>query len=224
MISGNIVYNIFLFYLPLLFALCVHEWAHAWVAKQKGDLTAFYAGRLSLNPIVHMDWIGTFLLPLIFIATGSPLFFGWAKPVPVDERALKNPKEDMFWIALAGPLSNMILSILSVFVLSALLVLKNHISLPVALIEMAKIFIYLNLFLCFFNLLPLHPLDGGKIAARFLPFSWNLFLEKNQYYLSFGLIALIISGGFHFISQPIFLLGQLFINLSASLAVLFIFL
>src|SRR4051794_8394875 len=97
-------FQAFEYFVPFLFALCFHEFAHGWVAKMRGDRTAEIMGRLTLNPLAHADMIGTVILPLASILTGIP-FFGWAKPVPVDERNLKNPRIDMFWIAFAGPLS-----------------------------------------------------------------------------------------------------------------------
>ena len=114
----------FIFYLPLLFSLCVHEWAHAWVASLKGDNLARDEGRLSLNPFVHADILGTFVLPLISIFMGLPVF-GWAKPVPVNPSVLKNPKNDMFWIAFAGPLSNFCLAFIGTAVLALLSLLPG---------------------------------------------------------------------------------------------------
>ncbi len=194
----------FVFYLPLLFSLCVHEWAHARIALMKGDTLALQEGRLSLNPLVHMDWIGTLCLPLISIFTGLPVF-GWAKPVPVDIYRLKDPKNDLFWIALAGPLSNLCLSVISGFLLIGLYATARYFSLFSLniLIMTLEIFVYLNLLLCFFNLIPLHPLDGGKVFARFLPTEWNLFLEKNQTHLSFVLIIFFVFGGFRYLASPL---------------------
>ena len=157
----DFLYKFFLFYLPLLFSLCVHEWAHAWTAKKKGDLYAQMQGRLTLNPLAHIDIIGTVFLPLMAIFTGLPVF-GWAKPVPVLESALKDPKRDMFWIALAGPLSNFIMA----FVGGALVILFyvfSFFSFSTELLKMSEAFIYINLLLGFFNLIPLYPLDGSKV-------------------------------------------------------------
>ncbi len=194
----------FIFYVPLLFSLCVHEWAHARVALMKGDTLAQMQGRLSLNPAVHVDLIGTIILPLLSIFTGLPVF-GWAKPVPVNVYALTNPKNDMFWIALAGPLSNLCLSLIGAFLLVPLYIVSHYFSLTSLhiLILATEIFIYLNLLLCCFNLIPLHPLDGGKVLARFLPTSWNWHIEQHQYYLSFALIALFIMGGFKYLALPV---------------------
>lgn len=203
----DFLYKFFLFYLPLLFSLCVHEWSHAWMAQRKGDLYAKMQGRLTLNPIAHVDIVGTVFLPLMAIFSGWPVF-GWAKPVPVLESNLKNPKKDMFWIALAGPLSNFIMAFIG-GTLVFLFYVFSFFSFSTELLKMSEAFIYINLLLGFFNLIPLHPLDGGKVLSRFLPAKWNMFLEEIQIYSSFVLIAVFILGGFQYIAWPAFLLTQI---------------
>ncbi len=200
-----------LYFLPFLFALSFHEYAHGFVAKMKGDRTAELMGRLNLNPLTHMDPIGTFLLPMSAIAFGTP-FFGWAKPVPVNPRNLSRPTEDMFWIALAGPLSNLLLAAVGwvavvVFVAFAGIPYQGGV-----VFEVMQIFIVINLFLAFFNLIPLHPLDGGKVISRFIPSSWDRQLETFAPYAPFVLIVLFISGGFWIIAKPVFGLYSLLIN------------
>ncbi len=204
----DFLYQFFIFYIPLLFALSFHEYSHAFVSKKKGDVTAEMQGRLTLNPIAHMDLLGTVILPLVAIATHLPVF-GWAKPVPVRESVLKHPKQDMFWIALAGPLSNVLLAVIGSFITMLLYLLSFH---DEIVLKWCQIFIYINLLLAFFNLLPLHPLDGGKIIARFLPFRWNEWLERTQMYSSWILIALFVMGGFQLISGPAFLLTHVLVN------------
>jgi len=194
-------------YVPLLFALCFHEYAHGWVAKRKGDRTAELMGRLTLNPTVHADIIGTVVMPLMAIVFSFPLF-GWAKPVPVNERNLKHPKNDMFWIALAGPLSNLLLAALATFawVFSARLSLASD-----GVIELLKVFLIINLFLALFNMIPLHPLDGGKVLARFLPHGANRWLEENQQMTGILLMGLVVTGLFRYLALPVyFLADQLF--------------
>ena len=201
------LYKFFVFYIPLLFSLCVHEWSHAYIAKKKGDLYAEQEGRLTLNPLVHIDIVGSVLLPLLSIFTGLPVF-GWAKPVPVQESSLKNPRVDMFWIALAGPLSNIFMA-LSASGVAAVFYFLPFFSFSLELIKMSEVFIYINLLLGFFNLIPLHPLDGGKILARFLPPRWNIFLEERQAYSGIILIVVFIAGGFQYLAFPALWLSQI---------------
>ena len=208
----------FIYYVPLLFSLCVHEWAHAWVASLKGDNLARDQGRLSLNPLVHADILGTVLLPLISIFTGLPVF-GWAKPVPVDPSVLKNPKNDMFWIALAGPLSNFCLSLIGTTLLAVFYLLDNFLPTLYSAVSVTTLeaFIYINLLLGFFNLIPLHPLDGGKVLARFLPVEWNWRLEQWETYTTFILIALFVMGAFSYLTLPAHWLSSQLIFLAKNI-------
>lgn len=192
-----------LFYVPFLFALCFHEWSHGMVAKLLGDNTAERLGRLTLNPIAHMDMVGTFLLPVGAIIFGIPLFFGWAKPVPVDERNLKNVRTDMFWIALAGPMSNILLAVVTTFFMFFAFRYGFLGDMTRSVSELLKMFILTNLFLAIFNIIPLHPLDGGKVLARFLPASINHKLEQNQHVTSWILLLLLISGALSLLRIPV---------------------
>ena len=187
-------------FFAFIFSLCFHEMAHGWMAKRRGDNTAELMGRLTMNPFAHADILGTFILPAIGMLSNLPVF-GWAKPVPVNERNLKRPAADMFWIAAAGPLSNVILAVLCI----AALMLVSGRSLEAGLgalflqtqsgLEMVlRFMILINLILAFFNLIPVHPLDGGKIIARFLSPRANSFLDDNQGVIGTLLMLLALSG------------------------------
>ena len=191
-----------LFFIPFLFALCFHEFAHGFVAKLRGDDTAERMGRLTMNPMAHLDWVGTVGLPIMAILFGLPLF-GWAKPVPVDPRNLKDSKNDMFWVALAGPLSNVLLFFVGLLGFYFLVHFFNPSSLGSPIIQMLIMFLTINLYLAFFNMLPLHPLDGGKVLERFLPYHWNRWLEEHQYELNIALLVLILFGGLRYMAIPV---------------------
>ena len=196
-------------YVPFLFALCFHEFAHGYIAKKKGDNTAEVMGRLSMNPMVHADLIGTFVLPVAGILAGiggmnggNGFIFGWAKPVPVNTRNLDKPKNDMFWIAIAGPASNILLAIISMFVLQIVRATVGDISLAETLNVLLGNFVVINVLLAVFNMIPLHPLDGGKVLARFLPDQANRFLEDNQGTMQIMLIVFFVAGGFRVLQAP----------------------
>jgi Zn-dependent protease len=191
-------------FLPFLFALCFHEYAHGWVAKRRGDNTAEMMGRLTLNPFAHADLIGTFVLPIAAIlGLGGMAFFGWAKPVPVNSRNLKHPREDMFWIALAGPAANFILAAIAITVYILIGAFVHDPGWAESSQAMCVSFVMTNMFLCVFNLIPIHPLDGGKILARFLPREVNYFLEQHQSQMGIVLIVLMVAGAFRYLSIPV---------------------
>jgi Zn-dependent protease len=158
-----------LYAIPGIFAITLHEAAHGYAARHFGDLTAYQAGRITLNPVRHIDPLGTILIPaLILIASGGKYAFGWAKPVPVNFGRLRNPKRDMLWVAAAGPGANLLMAILWALVIKiAQAVPPNYFTEPMML--MARGGIIINAVLMVLNLLPLPPLDGGRIAVSLLP-------------------------------------------------------
>ena len=173
---ANLIQTIALYALPVLFAITVHEAAHGYAARHFGDNTAYLQGRMTLNPFKHIDPIGTIAMPLLlYFATSGAFLFGYAKPVPVNFAALRNPKRDMIWVALAGPASNFaqaILWALTLVVLAAIDVQEPF------FIKMAQAGILVNLVMWAFNLFPLPPLDGGRILAGLLPLKQAQWLDR----------------------------------------------
>ena len=164
----RIIQGIAIYALPVILAITLHEAAHGYVAKQYGDLTAYAQGRVTLNPLRHIDPIGTVIVPLLLLAVSSPYLFGWAKPVPVNFGNLRHPKRDMLWVAAAGPGANLLMAFLWALVIKlGLAIPESNFAEPMTLMGKAGIFI--NAILLVLNLLPLPPLDGGRIAVSLLP-------------------------------------------------------
>jgi Zn-dependent protease len=165
----SLVQTVAIYALPVLFAITLHEAAHGYVARHFGDLTAYAQGRISLNPLRHIDTTGTIVVPLLLIAmSGGKFAFGWAKPVPVNYSALRRPKQHMAWVAAAGPAANLLMALAWALALKAVLELpRNYLSEP--LLKMAVAGIVVNIVIMGLNLLPILPLDGGRILAGLLP-------------------------------------------------------
>lgn len=197
--------------LPVIFAITVHEAAHGYVAKYFGDMTAFNAGRITLNPLKHIDPFGTVLLPILTHMLGG-ILFGWAKPVPVDFGRLRNPKKDMLWVAAAGPASNFVMAVFWVLALKYAAFAPDTVAYPVSL--MAEAGIKINLVLMVLNLLPLPPLDGGRIAVSLLPYNLARSFARIEPYGFVILILLLFTGVLGNILQPLInIVGALLSNL-----------
>lgn len=190
--------RIIIMFVAFLFSICFHEFAHAWVAYKRGDNTAKLMGRLTLNPVAHADILGTIVLPLMGMFGFA--VFGWAKPVPVNPSNLRDQKNDMFWVAAAGPGSNLLLAFLGT--IGLVIAYQTQFTVEVAYVFLRS-FIFINLILCFFNLIPLHPLDGGKIIGRFLPEAANRKLEEIQPYSMMVLLFVLLAGGGSVLMYPV---------------------
>jgi Zn-dependent protease len=197
--------QVFISFVVLLFSLTVHEMAHAWTADRLGDPTARLLGRVSLNPMVHADPIGTILFPLIALISNAPLI-GWAKPVPVNTRHLRSPRRDFVFVAAAGPASNLVIAIAAATVL-ALLPISPHtladsvnVSVPAATI--LSQLVRLNVLLAVFNMIPIPPLDGGNVLAGILPRPAAALFNQIRPYGFLLLYALILTHGFEMIVLP----------------------
>lgn len=193
------VLSIAVWALPLLVAVILHEVAHGWVAFRLGDPTAKALGRLTLNPIPHVDPFGTLLLPGMLILTGSPFVFGYAKPVPVDFRFLRHPKRDMVWVAAAGPAVNVLLAVLSA---TAFKVAAGS-GEPGLLATMLLYSVFLNITLAVFNMLPIPPLDGGRVAVGLLPRALALPFARLEPVGMIVVIVLLASGSLGLVLGPV---------------------
>jgi Zn-dependent protease len=190
--SNNLIQTILVFALPTLFAITIHEAAHGYVARHFGDNTAYMMGRVTLNPLKHVDPVGTILMPLLlYFATHGAFLFGYAKPVPVNFGRLRHPKRDSVWVALAGPASNFIQALLwaIVFTVLAGLGLTERFFL-----EMAKAGVLVNLVMCAFNLFPVPPLDGGRVLVGLLPPRQSYALARVEPWGFFIVMALVLVG------------------------------
>jgi len=184
--------------IPVLLAITLHEAAHGWTASKFGDHTARMMGRVTLNPVKHIDPVGTIIVPLALLIMSTGFIFGWAKPVPINFNALRSPKSGMIWVALAGPGANLIMAIGWLFVA----ILAINMNIPIML-KMAGAGIFINILLAVFNLLPIPPLDGSRVISALLP---NPLAYKYNQLERFGfviLIGLMFIGGFSYIVWPI---------------------
>jgi Zn-dependent protease len=210
---NDIIQNIAVFAIPVLFAITLHEAAHAYAAKYFGDLTAYSQGRMSLNPARHIDLFGTILIPLALALMHSPFIFGYAKPVPVDFSRLRNPKKQMAWVALAGPAANFFM---------ALLWMILFISLDAAGMReeyfflVAKAGFNINLVLFAFNLFPLPPLDGGRIMTSILPNRYAYRFTRLEPYGFFIVLGLMMLNLLQYWMVPVIAGANLLLSLLIS--------
>jgi Zn-dependent protease len=193
--------QIFIAFIVLLFSLTVHEMAHAWTADRLGDPTARLLGRVSLNPVVHADLIGTVLFPLIGMLTSAPII-GWAKPVPVNISRLHHPRRDYVLVAAAGPASNLIIAIgaallLAVLPIAPVVLGEPNVSAPVA--TFLNRAVLLNVLLAVFNMLPIPPLDGGNVLGGLLPPAIGRQFDQIRPYGFFILYGLLLTDGFYYL-------------------------
>ncbi|HDP89750.1 MAG TPA: site-2 protease family protein [Thioalkalivibrio sp.] len=198
----SIIQAISILALPILFAITLHEVAHGLAARHYGDRTAEQLGRLSLNPLRHIDPVGTVIVPLVLFAL-SGFIFGWAKPVPVDFRNLRNPKRDMALVALAGPMANLGMALIWAILMKLGMML--HASTPFIgepLMYMSAVGIFLNLILMVLNLLPIPPLDGGRVLSGILPNRYSAVLDRVEPFGFFILLFLLLVGLLGYLLWP----------------------
>ena len=190
--TSQLIQTVLIYALPVLFSITVHEAAHGYAARYFGDHTASMLGRITLNPLKHIDPVGTILVPaLLYFSTSGACLFGYAKPVPVNFHHLRNPKRDMIWVALAGPASNLVQALLwlALFIVLIGVGVEERFFL-----QMAKGGVLVNLVMWAFNLFPLPPLDGGRILVGLLPYRSAATLSRVEPYGFFIVLALVLSG------------------------------
>lgn len=215
---NQIIQMIAVYALPVLFAITLHEASHGYAAKYFGDKTAYLQGRVSLNPVKHIDLFGTIILPIVMFAataaTGSPFMFGYAKPVPVDFGKLRNPKRDMVWVAFAGPAANFAMALMWLLMLTGLRASRVDETFFVA---MANAGVFFNLVIFALNLFPLPPLDGGRILVGLLPHKYAFKVAKIEPY---GFVIVIILAMtnllYAFWIGPLLMITQRILNLIIS--------
>lgn len=202
---NNLIQTFAVYALPILFAITLHEAAHAYAARHFGDNTAFMQGRMSLNPIKHIDPVGTLLIPIVLFFIGSPFLFGYAKPVPVEFRNLRNPKRDMAWVALAGPGANLVMALMWMV---AVIMLGNFQEPDDFFMRMAQAGILTNLVIFAFNLFPVPPLDGGRIMTSLLPAPYAYKYAQLEGYGFFIVMGLAMLGFLKYWMAPVMMVAN----------------
>jgi len=211
----GLIQTITVYAIPVLFAITLHEAAHGYVARLFGDNTAYVAGRITLNPLKHIDLVGTIVVPIAILliaklAGGAGFLFGWAKPVPVSFGQLRRPKQDMVWVAAAGPGANLLMAVLWAIVLKLQIALGLN---EAFFVEMAKAGIFVNIGLMALNLLPVPPLDGGRIAVGLLPSRLAYQFARIEPYGMFIVIFLLATNTIGFFLVPFYRFGLAIVDL-----------
>jgi Zn-dependent protease len=200
MLELNLVQKIAVWVVPVLLAITVHEVSHGWIARKLGDNTAFMLGRLTLNPLKHVDPMGTIVIPGLLLLMQAGFIFGYAKPVPINWKNLRQPKRDMALVAVAGPVSNLLMAIGWALLIRVGLLLGET---GMALVLMGVAGITINIILMVLNLLPLPPLDGGRVMTGLLPGPWAYKFSRIEPYGFFILIALLVTGVLGMVLWPV---------------------
>ncbi|MBC7683609.1 MAG: site-2 protease family protein [Bdellovibrionales bacterium] len=209
---NEIIQTIAVYVLPVIFAITLHEAAHAYAAKYFGDTTAYAAGRMSMNPLRHIDPFGTIVLPILMFAF-TPFIFGYAKPVPIDFNRLRNPKKQMAWVALAGPAANFVMAfgwLLFAIVLNATQVSETYPN------KVAQAGVFVNVLMFVFNLVPIPPLDGGRILTSALPNRYAEQFARIEPYGFFIVLGLLYFNILHYWFAPMMALTNFLLRLIAS--------
>ena len=214
----DILQRLVIWAIPVMFAIVVHEVAHGWAALRLGDTTAKSLGRLSLNPVTHIDPVGSLLVPGLMLLLPGGFLFGWAKPVPVNVARLNNPRRDMVFVALAGPFANLMMLLMWAFVTkTGMLVGGVQSTAGYVLVHMGVAGIFINAVLMMLNLLPIPPLDGSKVVEGLLPARQAILYNKLGRYGFFILIALMLTGVLGYVLWPMIALGLTGATLAAGI-------
>ena len=208
---SELIRTVLIYALPVIFAITLHEAAHGYAAKYFGDTTAFSQGRVSLNPLVHIDPFGTIIIPaVLYVATGGAFLFGYAKPVPINFSRLKNPKRDMAWVALAGPGANFVMAFF--WLLFGVVLQAANIE-EIFFIKMANAGVLTNLVMLAFNLFPIPPLDGGRILVSLLPNKLAYKFAQIEPYGFFIVMGLVMIHWLQFWLLPVMVLSNFILKL-----------
>ncbi|MFZ6861129.1 site-2 protease family protein [Undibacterium sp. Ji67W] len=211
---SELIRTVLIYALPVIFAITLHEAAHGFAAKYFGDTTAYSQGRVSLNPLVHIDPFGTIIIPaVLYVATGGAFLFGYAKPVPINFSRLKNPKRDMAWVALAGPGANFVMAFF--WLLFSVILRAANVD-EIFFIKMANAGVLTNLVMLAFNLFPIPPLDGGRILVSLLPNKLAYKFAQIEPYGFFIVMGLVMIGWLKYWLVPLMLLSNVVLQVLVS--------